>query len=94
MYVLGYTLTDPFFKKKLSRFEKVIKKISILDKTFSKNDILLCIYIYIYLLQTKSFIFFNTIIMCCCTSNCCKSPYKCNCFKAHVSHHISLNGQS
>ena len=53
MYVLGHTLTDPFLKKKLSRFEKVIKKFSILDKTFSKNDILLCIYIYIYIFASN-----------------------------------------
>ena len=62
MYVLGHTLTDPFFKKKLSRFEKVIKKFSILNKTFSKNDILLCIYIYICF--KRSLLYFLILLLC------------------------------
>ena len=43
MYVLRVYINNFVFEKILLGIEKAVKIFSVLDKTFSKNDILLCV---------------------------------------------------
>ena len=68
MYVLGTYINKSIFGKILSRIEKIVKTFSIPDKTFSKNDILLCVLreqiskLFIIIVYSTFFFFFDQIV--------------------------------